>query len=454
MNPASIPRLDQVHLDLGALAFTAAVSILTGVVFGLAPARGALKMELTEALKEGAHGASPGRSHHRFHNLLVGAEVGISLLLLIGACLLIRSFAQLENVKPGFDPADVLSMQVSLPIPGPNDPERAARFFGQLLDRLQALPGVEHAALISELPLSGQENDTYFTIEGRPPLTPGNRPDEDARIISADFFRTMSIPLFQGRVFSNADNQKAGRVAIVSLSFARRYFPGQNPIGQHLNIDFGINFHCEIVGVVGDVRHRSIAGTPAPTMYVPYSQREFTRANVVICSRTPRLALVNEVKHEVQALDKNIPVYDIHAMDELVSGSVAEPRFRMLLLGSFAALALILAAGGIYGVMSYSVTRRTREIGLRMALGAGPRDIIKLTLGEGLLWVLGGAAIGLAAAFVLARLITSMLYEVRPQDPWSFLGMPAILLAVAVTAGAIPARRATKVDPMVSLRTE
>ena len=341
MNPVNIPRLNQVHLDLGALAFTVIVSILTGLVFGLAPARRASKLEMTETLKEGGRGGSSDRSYQRFHNVLVGAEVAISLVLLIGAGLVIRSFARLDHVKPGFDPAGVLTLQISLPIQGskPGDPYEGNLFFGQLLGRLRALPGVDSVALISDLPLSGQENDAHFTIEGRPPVTPSNLPDEDARITSAQYFRAMGIPLVQGRYFSDADNNQASRVAIVSRSFANKYFPNQNPIGQYINIDFGINFRAEIVGVVGDARHHSIANAPAPTMYVPYAQRAFARTNLVIHSRTPGLALLAEVKHEVQALNEDIPVYGVHMMDELVSDSVAEPRFRTLLLGTFAGIA-------------------------------------------------------------------------------------------------------------------
>jgi putative ABC transport system permease protein len=313
---------------------------------------------------------------------------------------------------------------------------------------------VEYAALISELPLSGQENDAHFTIEERPPVTPGNRPDEDARMISADYFRAMGIPLVEGRYFSDADNLKARRVAIVNRSFAREYFPNQNPIGQYLNIDFGINFRCEIVGVVGDARHHSIASAPAPTMYVPYAQRSFARTNIVIRSRTPRLVLLAEVKHEVQALNKDIPVYGVHMMDELVSDSVSEPRFRTLLLGTFAAIAMILAAVGIYGVISYAVTQRTHEIGIRRAFGAERADVVGLVVGQVLVPILIGVATGLAGAFVLTRFLASMLYGVRPTDPLTFVVVSLVLTGTALLACYLPARRATKVDPMEALRYE
>jgi putative ABC transport system permease protein len=454
MNVVNIPRLDQVHLDLRALAFTAALSILTGIVFGLAPARRASKLEVTETLKEGGRSGSPGCSHQRLHHALVAAEVAISLVLLIGAGVLIHSFARLQNVDPGFNPTGVISVQVSWPATSRSDLPKGAVFFSQLLKRLQALPGVQYAGLISELPLSGQDNDTYFTIEGRPPVEPSNRPDEDQRLVSSDYFKAMGIPLIQGRYFSESDNESAPKVVIVNRSFASKYFSNQNPLGQHLTIDRGEPFRCQIVGVVGDVRHHALASRPSPAMYVPYAQSPSDHTNVVIRSRTPRLALLAEVKYAVQALNKDIPVYGIHSMDELVSGSVAEPRFRTLLLGTFAAIALILAAAGIYGVMSYSVTQRTHEIGVRVALGAERRDVMRLVLGQELVWVLAGITVGLAVALALAGLITSLLYQVRPIDPLSFVGIPIILAAVALLASYIPARRALKVDPTVALRYE
>jgi len=457
-NPTNIPRLDQVHLDLRALTFTAVLSILTGLVFGLAPARRSSKLEVTETLKEGGRGPSPGRSHHQLHHVLVSAELAVSLVLLIGAALMIRSLLQLQNVNPGFEQASVLSLQVSLPRFPTNqvDPSRDPAFFSQLLDRLRAVPGVQYVGLISELPLTGQENDTYFTIEDRPPSSPVRRPDEDARVTSADYFRAMGIALLAGRYFTEADDHNAARVAIVSQSFVHKYLPNQNPLGQHLVIDFGIPFRCEIVGVVGDVRHRSMASPPTPTMYVPYGQRGLSGAgaNVVIRSGTPRLTLLSAVRREVQGLDKDVPVYGVHAMPDLVWQSVARPRFRTVLLGSFAGIALLLAAAGIYGVVSYWVTQRTHEIGVRVALGASRRDVMKLVLGQELIWALSGVAAGLAAAFALVRFISSLLYEVRPVDPLSFLTVPILLLSVALVASCIPARRATRVDPIVALRYE
>jgi putative ABC transport system permease protein len=264
----------------------------------------------------------------------------------------------------------------------------------------------------------------------------------------------MGVPLIQGRYFSESDNESGPKVVIVNRSFASKYFSNQNPLGQHLTIDRGEPFRCQIVGVVGDVRHHALASRPSPAMYVPYAQSPSDHTNVVIRSRTPRLALLAEVKHAVQALNKEIPVYGIHSMDELVSSSVAEPRFRTLLLGTFAAVALILATAGIYGVMSYSVTQRTHEIGVRVALGAERRDVMRLVLGQELVWVLAGITAGLAVALALAGLITSLLYQVRPIDPLSFVGIPIVLAAVALLASYIPARRALKVDPTVALRYE
>jgi predicted permease len=456
MKPANVPRLDQVHLDLRALVFTAALSILTGLVFGLAPALRVSKLEVTKALKERDHGVSAGRSNRLLHPVLVSAELTVSVVLLIVAALMIRSLVRLQNVNPGFEPAGVLTLQVSLPRFGANqsDMSRGPVFFTQLLNRLRAVPGVEYVGLISELPLSGQENDTYFTIEGRPAVAPSDRPDEDARVTSTDYFRAMGIPLVAGRYFTESDNRKTAKVAIISESFAQKYFPHQNPLDQHLVIDFGTAFRCEIVGIVGDVHHHAMASPLDPIMYVPYAQTVMSNAGVVIRSQTPGLGLLSAVRREVQALDRDIPIYGVHKMDEFVSDSVAAPRFRTLLLGMFAALALLLAAAGIFAVVSYGVTQRTHEIGVRMALGAGGRDVMKLVLGQQLVWAIGGVVVGLLAALALARLISSLLYQIRPADPLSFVAVPVVLLAVAMAASYLPARRASKVDPMVSLRHE
>ena len=458
LHPANVPRLDEVHVDGRVLAFTAALSILTGILFGLLPALRSSAAGLAGLLQEGGRGGSAGRAHRRFHNALVVAEVALAAVLLSGAGLMIRSFERLANVNPGFNPAHVWTARIQLPRWDTQaekyDPNRVMAFYAPLLDGLKVLPGVQSAGLVTDLPLSGQNNDTWFTIEGRPPVAPSQRPDADQRTVSPDYFKAMGIPLMQGRYFTADDNLNSAKVAIISESLAKRFFPNQNPIGQHLNIDLGLPFRCEIVGVVGDVRHRSLAGDVQPTNYVPLAQQPPGGVNIVVRGRTDALALANAVRQEVRALNGGVPVFEVHAMGDLISDSAGAPRFRTQLLVVFAMAALMLAAAGIYGVMSYSVTLRTHELGIRVALGARRRDVTKLVVGQGMLLALAGVAIGLPVAAGLARLAASLLFEVGPADPVSFAAVPAILGAVAFLANYMPARRAARVDAMVALRHE
>ncbi|MGA2593654.1 MAG: ABC transporter permease [Bryobacteraceae bacterium] len=454
LHAVNVPRLDEVHLNGRVLGFTAALSILSGVLFGLLPALRASRPDLSAILNEQGRGSSAGRAHHRFHNTLVIAEVAIAVVLLSGAVLMIRSFQRLAHVNPGFNPARLMSLQIELPMSPDFDPKRnvSLAFFRPLLERLKALPGVESAGLVSELPLSGQANDTNFTIEGRPPVAPSETPNADQRVVSPGYFQTMGIPLIKGRYFTESDNENSAKVVIVGRTLAEKFFPNQEPVGQHLNIDLGLPFRCEIVGVVGDVLHRSMSGSPYPVTYVPYAQDTQLRANIVIRTRTDALTTAEAIKRQVHALNADVPIFGLHAMDDLVSDSVGWPRFRTLLLGVFAGIALILAAAGIYGVMSYSVTLRTHELGIRVALGAGRKELMKLVVGRGMLLALAGVAVGLAAAAGMARLIANMLYEVPPTDPVSFLTVPLILAAVAFLANYLPARRAMKLDAMTALR--
>jgi putative ABC transport system permease protein len=453
LHPANLPRLDEVRLDARVFVFTAGISMLTGLLFGLIPALRAAQPDLTEALKDSRHGGSGGRSS-RFHNALVTAEVAFAVVLLAGAGLLIRSFQRLQSVHPGFDTRNVLALRVELPMTPatgavtdpPGGKERA--FFRDLLERLRKLPGVESAGLVSALPLSGDGNDTSFTIDGRPP----DRRNADDRTASAGYFAAMRIPLLKGSWFH--ESETGAREVLISRSFAETYLPGEDPLGQHLLIDHGFPFDCEIVGVVGDVLHRTLAGPPRPTMYTSYSQATGLRAVVVIRARASLLGMASAAQQEVQAIDRGVPVFDVHTMGDLVSDSVGPQRFRTVLLAVFAGLALLLAAAGIYGVMSYSVTLRTHELGIRAALGAGRAELMQAVVGRSMVWAAAGVAIGMGAALGLGRLLADMLFEVRPTDPVSFLAVPAILLAVAFCASYLPARRATRVDAMVALRYE
>jgi putative ABC transport system permease protein len=455
LHPANLPRLDEARLSGRVFAFTAGLSMVTGLLFGLIPALRAARPNLTEALKGSRSGGSAGRGHQRFHNALVAAEVAFAVVLLAGAALLLRSLQRLENVNPGFDSRNVLTMRVELPMSPAADAsehsasQREGRFFKALAARLEALPGVESAGFVSELPLSGQGNDRWFTIDGRPPLPINARPNAEDRAASTGYFHAMHIPLLKGRYFR--EDAAGVHEVLISRSLAETYFPGQDPLGQRLAIDHGFPFHCEIVGVVGDVLHRSLAEKPHPTMY---TQEPGLRSVVVIRARANILGMALAARKEVQALDAAVPVFDVHSMGDLVSDSVGPQRFRTVLLGVFAALALLLAAAGIYGVMSYSVSLRTHELGIRAALGASRADLMKAVVGRSMFWTLAGVAIGLAAALGLGRLIQGMLFEVRPADSVSFLAVPAILASVAFLASYLPARRATRVDAIVALRYE
>ena len=451
-------RAAEVRMDGPVLLFTLLASVGAGIVLGLAPALTASGW-LGTAFQQAAPRGTDSRGRARLRSALVVAQVAFSVILLAGAGLMIRSFQRLESVHPGFDPDGVMAMRVSLPMEpytGASEPpgRKNIAFYRPLLERLKAIPGVESAGLVSELPLSGQGSDTWFTIDGRPPVAPSDRPNADSRWASAGYFEAMRIPLVKGRYFTEADNEQSPHVVLVSKTLAEKFFPGQDPVGQHMALDFGLPFQCEIVGVVGDVLHRSLAAAPYPMMYVPYAQSAGLRANIVIRARSNALAMVGPVKKQVEAVNPEVPVFSIHAMSGLISDSVGQSSFRTWLLGVFAGTALLLAAAGIYGVMSYSVTLRTHELGIRLALGAGRKELLQAVVGRGMVPVFVGLGAGLAAAFGLARLMAAMLFQVRPGDPASFIAGSALLAAAALLASYLPARRASRVDAVVALRCE
>jgi putative ABC transport system permease protein len=456
LSPEDLPRVKEVTIDPRVLSFSLLISILTGVLFGLAPAlsfsRGG---DLNETLKEGGRASGAATGHNRMRSLLVVAEVALSLMLLVGAGLLIKSFLKLSKVETGFDARSVMTMRISLPQTKYTEPQRRAAFYEQLLERTRALPGVEAAGVISELPLSGQNNDTYFTIEGKPPAAPGSEDRlANFRTASPDYFRAMGIPLIRGRFFNDGDREGAPHAVIISETFARRFFPDEDALGKRLTIDLGEPWTGEIVGVVGNIRHFSLATEPFREMYMNIAQTPRGSVNLVVRTRSDPAALTAAIKQEVQGLDRDLPIYNPKTMEQRVSESAAAPRFRTLLLALFAALALVLAAVGIYGVISYSVTQRTHEIGIRMALGAGRRDILKLVLGHGVVLTLIGVAIGLVGAFMLTRIMATFLFGVSATDPLTYTLVSLLLLAVALVACYVPARRAMRVDPMVALRYE
>ncbi len=446
----SIPRTANVKIDATVLAFTLFISLATGLIFGLAPALRTMKENLVDALKDGIRGGSESTMKNRTRSLLVIFESAVAVMLLIGAGLLIRSLVALQNVDAGFEPNNVLTMRIDLPRQKYNTPEKTVNFFGQLETRVAGLPGVEAVGFITELPLGGQSNDMPFTVEGRPAATSNAGFSADFRRVNQNYFGAMQIPLRRGRNFTEQEVRQGSKVLVVSQQLADTAFPNEDPLGKRMIT--GMNEPYEIIGIVGDVTHKSLQAPKNATMYMP--TQEPARRNLVIRTQGDPLSLVAGVRKEVNALDPDQPIAAIRPMNEWVAMSVAGARYRAILLGLFALLAMILAATGIYGVMSYSVAQRTQEIGVRMALGARPLDVLKLVVRQGMILALIGIAIGLAGAVLLTRVMSSFLFGVTERDPVTFGVVSALLILVAFIACVVPARRATKVDPLVALRYE
>jgi putative ABC transport system permease protein len=446
-----VPRAAEIGVDSRVLGFTLAVSVLTGAIFGLLPALRASKPDLNEVLKEGGR-SSVGVRHGRVRSSLVVAEVALALMLLVGSGLLIRSFVGLQRVNPGFEAENVLTLRLSLARAKYPKAEQAAAFFDQLQQRVAALPGVVAVGTVSELPLSGQPNDNYFTIAEHPPQDARQQVTADFRRANHDYFRAMSIPVLRGRPFTEQEARADAKVVVINETLATTFFPGEDPLGKHLVIDTGAPTQFEIVGVVGDVRHRSLEQGVYQMMYVPSLQ--VGNNNLVIRTASNPAGRAAAVRQQVAAIDRDQPVSAIRTMTDVLSESVGQQRFRTMLLAAFAAVALVLAAVGIYGVISYSVTQRTHEIGVRMALGAQRRDVVRLIVRGGLALTLLGVALGLAGSFALTRVMSGLLFGVSATDPATFAGITALLTSVALLACYLPARRATKVDPMVALRYE
>jgi putative ABC transport system permease protein len=397
------------------------------------------------------------RSSQYVRSFLAISEISLAMVLLVGGGLLMRSFALVTSVNPGFDPKNVIEAEVSLPQFQYSTPQQWTAFSNELLARLHAQPGLQDSALAAPLPMDRQGEATFgFNIVGNPPLPPGKPTTADYATVSPDYFRVMRIPLLQGRFFSEQDSPSNPNAAIISETLARRYFPNQDPIGRQMRFGFppDSNVSRAIVGVVGDVRDVALSRKPGPMMYVPFAQAPLYGGQVVVRSSLSASSVAAGIRQAVHSIDKDLPVTDVESFPDALGASVTQERFRTLLLSSFSGIALILAAVGIFGVISYSASQRTHEIGIRMALGAQQRDVLRLILGQGAKLALLGLGAGAVAALLLTRLMASLLYGVSATDPLTFGAVATVLLGVAVTACYIPARRAMRIDPMVALRHE
>ncbi|MBA3320532.1 MAG: ABC transporter permease [Pyrinomonadaceae bacterium] len=456
ISPADVPRLDEIGLDARVLGFTVGVVCLVGLLFGLAPALHASKTDLNAALKEGGRSSTEGRGRNRVRSLLIVSEIALSLLLLIGAGLLIKSFVLLRDVNPGFDAENVLTMRISLPAARYKEPQQQANFYRELTERVKNLPGVEATGATVSLPLGGSNFSVgrSFVREGRP-LTTENSLDTDYFVATPDYFKAMRIPVTAGRLFTERDTKETSPVVVVNESLARRVFPGEDPLGKRLTVWRDEKFAREIIGIVGDVKSGRLDAETGSQIYVPHAQdAAWGGLSLAVRTKSEPEALTAAVRGAVLAIDKNQPVYDIKTMDDTLSASIANSRLVVLLFGVFALFALLLATVGIYGVISYSVAQHTHEIGIRMALGAQRTDVLRLVVEQGMKLTLLGVVAGITAALVLTRVMASLLYGVSPTDPLVFAGVGLLLTIVALLACYIPARRASKVDPMVALRYE
>jgi putative ABC transport system permease protein len=449
--PSTFPRAADIHLNSTGLLFTALVSTGTGFIFGLAPALQSFRIRTAESLKQAERGAESS-FHNRLRNALVVSEIALALILLVGTGLLLRSFAHLRGVNLGFQSDHVLTMEISLPDAKYPDPQKAA-FFAQLLDRVRALPGVQFAGAIGHLPLGGDIESYYMQVEGRAAL-PNELANPDCHVVMPGYFEAMRVPLLKGRFPGEGDNLQSPHVVVINDIVARKVFPNENPIGKRLRMGFN-GYSGEIIGVVGHTSDLSVDSAPSEEVYTPYLQAPFwNQLSLTVRTASSPLTLAEPIRALVRSMDNDEPVAGIRTMDEVTQDSVAEPKFRALLLASFAFAALLLGGIGLYGVMSYAVAQRTREIGVRMALGASRSQVTELVLRDGLRLTLIGLALGIVGALALVHLLSSMLYEVRPTDPLTFAGMSIFLGVIALLASCLPARRASKVDPMVALRYE
>ncbi len=453
--PPDLLNLPQVKINAAVLGFTLGISLLTGVIFGLAPAFEATRFNLTESLKEGGKNIGGSMRSHRLRNSLVILEVAMALVLLVCAGLLIRSFARLQGVDPGFNAHNVLTMRVSLPRQKYDNDQKRINFFRQAVAQMQVLPGVESVGAVNFLPFAAPHAATSVDIEGRPLLPVAQKLKTGVMVSDMNYFRAMQIPLKRGRLFTDQEASEKRHVVAINEAFARQHFPNEDPLGKRVTIYMqDTNDFCEIIGIVGDSKHIDLDAEVRPMSYWPHPELAYSGLTLVIRTRGDAAAVASAARKVIRTLDPEQPVADVRTMESLIGTSVARARFNTLLLTIFAVVALLLAGVGIYGVMAYSVAQRTHEIGVRMALGARKSDVLRLVVRRGMMLALAGVALGVAASFCLTWLIKSMLFNVSTIDPLTFIGIPMLLVFVALLACLIPARRASKVDPMVALRYE
>jgi len=460
LRPADIPRMESIAIDAHVLLFTLAVAVATGLIFGAGPALTSTRGRVNDVLKAAGRSSMASVKARRTRSVLVVSEIALSVALLAGAGLMIRSFLRLQSVNPGFRPDHVLTMEVALPETQYKD-ARVGQFYSQLLGRIENLPGVQRAALTRNVPLSGGDPSLNFEIEHRPIPSGAEQPRAKYRAISGGYFNAMGIPVLKGRAFATSDGQNAPSVVIVNDTMARRFWPGEDPIGKRMKAGFDESPWSTIVGVVGNIKHASLDSETSAEMYYPYEQvpptlMNFVEGSMTIVLRTAAepVAMVNSVRDQVHSLDPAQPVFHVKTMEDFVHGSTAQPRFRALLLGVFAGVALLLAIVGLYGVISYSVAQRANEMGVRVALGAARGDLLRLVLGEGARMAGAGIAVGVCLALGLARAIAKLLYGIDAADPVTFIAIPILLLTVALLAAFVPAMRAARTDPAIVLRQE
>ena len=454
LGPASIPRLAEARIDARLFLFALGVSLATGILFGIAPAIQISGANLNAALTEVGRGGTTGRSGRMMRSALVVAEVALAVVVLIGAGLLMRSFVRLRSADPGFQPSGLLTLRVPLAGGRNAAPDRRIAFFQQVADRVATLPGVRTVGAVNGLPLTGLGGGSTFTVDGRPAPPHEQRPVALLRSATSAYFRAMGIPLLAGRGLADSDTGQAPPVIVVNQTLARRFWSAGNPIGGRLMVDALNGRVAEIVGVVGDVKPERIESEDWPTIYSPYPQAPVAAMTMVVRAARQPLSLASAVEREVHQLDPNQPVAEMRSMDEVVDRAVARARFNTALLGVFAVIAFLLAAVGIYGVISCDVSERTHEIGIRVALGAQPGDVLKLVVGHGARLAGYGIAAGMVAAFALTRLMASMLYGVQATDVYTFAAIPVLLGGVALAASYLPSRRALALDPVTALRHE